>query len=240
MSTQSFAQQHLYVLWADDSVAVDKMRDALMDELFVQGALLGDVERARLAVADSDVAPAVARRIECHAPLPDALLSLSGASAATRTALEARLGEQVARYAAYSVETCEPLDSQLQHPNEPGERCFGLCQVALLRRPATLNSERWQSIWQDSHTQIAIETQATFGYRQNRVLKALEATAPAVDAIVEEYFPPEAMSSDHAFYGTGGDEKVLAERTTRLIESCARFIDFEHIDVIPMSEYRLR
>jgi hypothetical protein len=25
-----------------------------------------------------------------------------------------------------------------------------------------------------------------------------------------------------------------------MLESCARFIDFEHIDVIPMSEYLIR
>ncbi|MEM6583887.1 MAG: hypothetical protein AAF699_21610, partial [Pseudomonadota bacterium] len=172
-------------------------------------------------------------------PLPDGLLSVTMADQSQLTCLDSLLTEQTARYAGYQVEVREPLDRQQQHPCKPGERVFGLCQVALLCRPASLEAAAWQSIWQDSHTQIAIETQATFGYRQNRVLQALNATAPAIDAIVEEYFPSEAMTSDHAFYGTGGDDELLAKRMTRLLESCARFIDFEHIDVIPMSEYSI-
>jgi hypothetical protein len=48
------------------------------------------------------------------------------------------------------------------------------------------------------------------------------------------------MVSDHAFYGSGGDDVVLQQRMTAMIESCARFIDFEKIDVIPMSEYVIK
>jgi hypothetical protein len=92
-------------------------------------------------------------------------------------------------------------------------------------------------VWQGSHTQVAIDTQATFGYRQNLVVRGIGEDTPAFDAIVEENFPPEAMTSDHAFYDTGGDEALLAERMTAMMESCARFIDFESIDVVPMSEY---
>jgi hypothetical protein len=59
-------------------------------------------------------------------------------------------------------------------------------------------------------------------------------------AIVEENFPPEAMTSDHAFYATGGDEALLKKNLTAMMESCARFIDFTKIDVIPMSEYLVK
>ena len=48
------------------------------------------------------------------------------------------------------------------------------------------------------------------------------------------------MTSDHAFYATGGDEAVLQRNMTAMIESCSRFIDFEQIDVIPMSEYLVK
>jgi hypothetical protein len=54
---------------------------------------------------------------------------------------------------------------------------------------------------------------------------------------VEENFPPEAMTDDHAFYATGGDDEVLQQHMTEMMASCARFIDFDTIDVIPMSEY---
>ena len=48
------------------------------------------------------------------------------------------------------------------------------------------------------------------------------------------------MTSDHDFYDTGGDEALLQARMTEMMESCVRFIDFESIDVIPMSEYLVK
>ncbi len=57
---------------------------------------------------------------------------------------------------------------------------------------------------------------------------------------MEENFPPEAMTSDHAFYATGGDEALLQARLKAMMDSCVRFIDFESIDVLPMSEYLLK
>ena len=57
---------------------------------------------------------------------------------------------------------------------------------------------------------------------------------------MEENFPPEAMTSDHAFYASGGDDAVLQRHMNAMIESCARFIDFQEINVIPMSEYLVK
>jgi hypothetical protein len=86
---------------------------------------------------------------------------------------------------------------------------------------------------------VAIDTQSTFGYRQNYVVRALTEAAPEVHAIVEENFPDEAMTSDHAFYAAP-DDATLARHQQAMMDSCARFIDFERIDVIPMSEYLSR
>jgi hypothetical protein len=57
---------------------------------------------------------------------------------------------------------------------------------------------------------------------------------------VEENFPPGAMTSDHDFYDTDGDDEQLQQRMTEMMNSCVRFIDFESIDVIPMSEYLVK
>ena len=115
-----------------------------------------------------------------------------------------------------------------------------MCHVVFMRKPAQLEREQWLSIWKGSHTAVAIDTQSTFGYRQNVVVRVLGEETRPFDAIVEENFPPAAMDSDHAFYNTGGDESLLQQRMTAMLESCARFIDFEHIDVIPMSEYVIK
>ena len=71
-------------------------------------------------------------------------------------------------------------------------------------------------------------------------VRVLGDNAVPCDAIVEEHFPPEAMASDHAFYATGGDQALLQTHMQAMMDSVARFIDFEHIDVIPMSEYLIK
>jgi hypothetical protein len=73
------------------------------------------------------------------------------------------------------------------------------------------------------------------------VLQSLEGRGAVPDAVVEENFPLEAMTSEYAFYGVAaGDDTSLAKRRDALMASCARFIDFDRIDVVPMTEYLLQ
>jgi hypothetical protein len=230
----------VYSLWRPALPAVDDFRVQLLGALGPALSDLPAVHGIRLAVADSAVSAAAARRMESHAPLPDALLSLWVDDAGAAAAWEPLIDQHVARKSAYLVAEAEPLVSQRHYPSAPGERVYGMCQVVYLRKPSHLECEQWLNIWKGSHTQLAMDIQSTFGYRQNVVVRSLgEGTLP-FDAIVEEHFPAAAMDSDHAFYDTGGDEQLLQQRMTAMIESCTRFIDFEHIDVIPMSEYIIK
>jgi len=54
---------------------------------------------------------------------------------------------------------------------------------------ADLDEATWLARWQDDHTQVAIDTQSTFGYTQNAVVRALTEDSPPISAIVEELFP---------------------------------------------------
>ena len=45
------------------------------------------------------------------------------------------------------------------------------------------------------------------------------------------------MDSPHAFYDAVGDDEKLQKNLTAMIESCARFIDNDSINVVHMSEY---
>jgi hypothetical protein len=215
-------------------------RDELLQTLAPQLAALAAVHGVRLCVADSAVAPAAARRIESHAPLPDAALSLWVDYAGAAAEWEPLIAASVARSHGYLVAEAEPLVNQASHPSRPGERVYGMCHVVFMSHPESMDTRDWLSVWKDSHTQIAIDTQSTFGYRQNLVVRLLGADTLPCHAIVEENFPPEAMTSDHAFYATDGDEALLKQHMTAMMESCARFIDFEKIDVIPMSEYLVK
>ena len=108
----------------------------------------------------------------------------------------------------------------------------------MLCRPHGLD-ETWLARWQLDHTTVAIETQATFGYMQNVVWRALTPDAPAIDGIVEELFPAEAITDLRAFFGAAADAD-LADRMNRMIASTSAFGANEHIDTVPTSRYVLR
>lgn len=138
--------------------------------------------------------------------------------------------------AAYLVTESTPMP-----PPDPGDgaRTPGLANVALLRRPADLDQATWLHRWHIDHTQVAIDTQATFGYTQNVVVRALTDDAPPIDAIVEENFPDEAVSDPYVFYGAA-DEADLTDRVGRMIASVSRFGAHQNIDTVPTSRYAFR
>lgn len=118
-----------------------------------------------------------------------------------------------------------------------GERADALANVAFLRRPASMPYDAWRADWLERHTQVAIDTQGTFGYVQNPVIEPLTDGAPDVAGIVEELFPMAAISDHHAFYGSGGDEDEFQRRLAALMDSCARFGADQGLDLVPTSRY---
>jgi hypothetical protein len=138
--------------------------------------------------------------------------------------------------AAYLVTESVPLQPPAV---ESGRRTTGLANIALLRRPDGLDEATWLERWHIGHTPVAIETQSTFGYTQNAVVRALSPDAPAIDAIVEELFPLEAISDLHAFFGAADDDD-LRDRMGRMVASTSAFGANENIDTVPTSRYVFR
>jgi hypothetical protein len=137
--------------------------------------------------------------------------------------------------AAYLVTESVPL----QAPLELGSRTTGLANIAFLRRPPELDYASWLTRWQHDHTPVAIETQSTFGYTQNAVVRALTPDAPQVDGIVEELFPAEAITDLKAFFGAA-DDADLQDRVSRMVASTSAFGANENIDTVPTSRYVLK
>jgi EthD domain len=148
----------------------------------------------------------------------------------------ALLEKECQSVAAYLVTESVPLAPPAA---ESGQRTTGLANIALLRRPANLDPAMWLKRWHVDHTPVAIETQATFGYTQNVVVRALSPDAPAIDGIVEELFPAEAMTSLHSFFGAADDDE-LRDRMNRMVASTSAFGANENIDTVPTSRYVLR
>ncbi len=137
---------------------------------------------------------------------------------------------------AYLVTESVPL---LPPAVESRSRTTGLANIALLRRPAELDQASWLNRWQLHHTPVAIETQSTFGYTQNWVVRALTPDAPGIAGIVEELFPAEAITDIKAFFGAADDDD-LQHRVGRMVASTTAFGANENIDTVPTSRYVFR
>lgn len=223
-------------LWHPPELSADSFRDELLALASTELRALTGVRSLRLAVVDSAVEPAAAKRMASFGDLPDAVLSVWLDAVTETDLLLQSLAPAVARCEAYLVTESEQILNTADADSVG--RVPGFCQVVFLQRPDRLSEEDWLSIWQGSHTEVAIRTQSTFGYRQNVIVRPLAASAAPYSAMIEENFPAEAMTSDHAFYAAPDDE-VLKEHTRAMLDSCTRFIDFDRISVIPMSEYQL-
>lgn len=229
----------IYLLWRDAQVSPDTFTHRLRSEVAGQLLALGACG-VQLNLSDADVQPAAGLRQENNRPLPDASLSLwlDSANGPARRPFDGVITAATARMAAYLV--CESVAiANTRFPSTPGERTHGFAQLALLTRPPRLTHEAWLDIWRNHHTEVAVDTQDNFQYVQNLVVLALSHGAPRIDAIVEECFPPAAMTDPRAFFDAVGDEAKFQRNLATMMDSCSRFLDFDKIDVLPTSQYCL-
>ena len=229
----------MYVLWRDEGTPVEAWSAGLRaagDVALPEVGVLG----VQVNVADEAVAPALLRMAEID-PQMEAIVSVwvDSARTAARRPIDDALAAVpgTARLEAYLVTESEPLPNTA-HPVGPGERTPGFANIAFLRRPADMPPDAWIAAWHDGHTQVAIDTQSTFGYVQNVVARPLTPDAPAVDGIVEELFPAEALTDMHAFFDAP-DDAELARRMGVMAESTARFGADRALDLVPTSRYVL-
>jgi len=152
--------------------------------------------------------------------------------------VDAAIAATAGRFDAYLVTESQPLRNE-RYPPMPGQRSYGFAQIALLKKPQRLGYAEWLANWHDGHTPVAIETQSTFEYIQNVVVRALTPGARPYDAIVEECFPPSAMSDPHAFFDAVGDPEKFQRNLDRMMASVGRFLDLGTIDVLATSQYRI-
>ncbi|WP_233434680.1 hypothetical protein [Nocardia yamanashiensis] len=224
---KDFGMKLMYALWGDG--LDERLHDAdLRDRLAAAGAT-----ELQVNVCDKDVAEAQVKHTTYDAPIA-AIVTVRTEGA--HEPVTAALGAVAADVNGWIVDERTPI---VPPPVENGVRTEALANFALLRIPADLTREEWLHRWHDLHTTVAIETQDTFGYVQNTV-RAPITPGNRVDALVEELFPMAAMSSPHAFYGSGGDDAELQRRVTRMMESVVSFGAHLDLDLVPTSRYVYR
>ncbi|EON31481.1 hypothetical protein GTC6_17329 [Gordonia terrae C-6] len=199
-------------------------------EVLVRGCAAAGATRVQVNLGDDLVSGAM-RIDELDPPIAAVLAFWAPDPGPVLAVVDDCLG---VRIDAWAVTDRAPLDPELP---ADGTRIDALSNIAFLRRPDELDRDEWLRRWLDDHTQVAIDTQATFGYVQNIVERPLTENAPPVAAIVEELFPMEAVSDIHAFYGSGGDQQELERRMTLMLQSVARFGADRNLDVVPTSRH---
>lgn len=211
-------------LWGAD-------QHALLGEELRRALRAAGATRLQVNVDDDHIPESVLRMSHFEEPVTSLVTVWTDGSGEDVVETLRPLAEQAA---GWQVEERVPLVA----PEVPdGERLDGLAQVAFLRKPSEMPYDDWRDHWQGPHTEVAIATQATFGYVQNRVTAKLTGDTPDVDAVVEELFPTAAMHDIHAYYGSGGDPAELDSRLMQLMMSVAMMGADHDLDVVATSRY---
>jgi hypothetical protein len=227
----------IYVVWKRDESSVEGFKEEILGE--VAASLEGlEVRGLSVNLADESAAYAEHLRITRMSAPPSGTVSVWLDTALDRDPVQRLLETRCQRLAGYLVLESVPLVNRAQVV-PLGERTPGITTVAFLEKPRAMSYEDWLEQWQGRHTRVAIETQSTFLYIQNVIVRAVTRDAPPWTAIVEEGFPAAAPTDPMVFFAAGSSRERLEENRRRLLESCGRFIDFARLESHPMSSYVL-
>jgi EthD domain len=146
------------------------------------------------------------------------------------------LSAHASRVAAYLVVESIPLRNTTQL-TKSGERTPGFNLVTGIVPKDGLGYDEFIHLWHTEHRKVALETQSTFAYVRNEIVRTLTPGAPQWAAVVEESFPIEALTDPAVWYAAAGAPARLEEHRRRMVESCLAFLALDRVDSHPMSEY---
>jgi hypothetical protein len=225
----------IYLLWRDSGKP-----DALFNESLlgpVPHRLIGlGAQRVQVHVVDSAVAAGANLRFETMKPMPCAMVSFWLNAAHARVPYEAVLEEAAPRIAGYAVSESVVLPIGKAEPD--GVRIPGFSQIALFRKLPGITQEGFLHIWMRDQTKVGPETQETFYYGQNIVVRALTPGAPPLDGIVDECYPIEAMTDHLVYWRANGSQETYQAHLKREMDNVARFIDGDSVSAFIASTYR--
>lgn len=233
MTTTSVSAEKLFYLLFD---TIDADGDALRERIFhdaVPRLRSAGASAVNVFASDAEVAAGVpVRRSD---PPIRAMVSFWIPRAADRSAADRALAGLAPRIAGYVVRESRPL----AYETPKGQRTPGMKQISCIAKRPDLSQAEFLDRWQNDHRSVALETQSTFGYVRNEILESWMPGAPeGWSAFVEESFPIAALDDPMVFFAATTEADLEAHRK-RMIESCARFMTFDSLEVTFVSEYDL-
>ena len=161
----------IYVIWKRPESSIEDFKRDILGNTAEKLMGLG-ARKLSVNLADELAAYAQGIRIT-RLPEPMAgTLSIWLDTALGRQPLEAVIANATAHFAGYLVLESVPIVNTTRVA-PPGERTPGITTVAFLRKPEAMAYDAWREQWQGHHTRVAIETQSTFLYIQNVVVRPL-------------------------------------------------------------------
>ena len=222
------------VLWKPAGVPDDvfgKGLRATAPELARLGAI-----NVRVNAADEHVAAGTAVRVGSMEPKAGFVTFWLHDADDAHGALVPALSAQCSRVAAYLVVESVPMRNTT-HLAKPGERTPGFNAVTAIVAKDGLDYDEFIRRWHVDHRVVAVETQSTFAYVRNEIVRALTPDAPEWAALVEESFPIEALTDQAVWYAAVGSPERLKHNRRRMMESCVAFLALDRVESHPMSEY---
>ena len=226
----------IYALWRKESQPREAFNAQLLEDC---NQLCAIARGVRINLQDSSVAGGTAPRLVATEPQMEAIVQLwvDAASQARCTSIESALAPVGSKTEGWLVCEATPMVNESCGAGTPTD---GFSQIALLQKPATLDHETWRSHWQNLHTQVAVETQSTFEYVQNLIVRPVSDVAGPYVAIVEECFPSAALTDASVYFNAVGNPHALAAHTQQMMESCGHFMDMSGCDCIPTRQYEIK
>jgi hypothetical protein len=222
------------VLWKPDGVSDDALRDALLAD--APALARAGARRLRIDVVDGHVAAGTKVRVGRMDPPKAAFVAYWVDEADARGEVEALLACRAAKLASYLVVESEPIRN-VEQVAPLGSRTPGFNLVTCIEPKDGLPYEEFIERWHKEHRAVALETQSTFGYVRNEIVRALTPGAPRWAAIVEELFPIEALTDPLVWYAADGSQERYRKHLERMIQSCMAFLAIDRVEAHPMSEY---
>lgn len=227
----------IYVVWKKPEASMASFKGQALGPV-AERLLAGGVRALEVHLADEQSDFAKALRITQMTEPMSGMVSMWLDTHLERNGVEEVLAGATSRCAGYLTSESVPIVNT-KHVAPLGERTPGLTTVAFLEKPDSMTYEAWREQWQGHHTRVAIETQSTYLYVQNVVVRPLTADAPPWTAIVEETFPAEAATDPMVFYAADSKEK-LHDHQHRMFDSVQKFIDLARLESHPLSPYVLK
>ncbi len=223
------------VLWKPAGVS-DADFGKQLREVAPELARLG-AQQVRVNVVDEHVEAGVDARVGSMDPPKAACITFwLDAADDLEGPLLGTLASRSAKVAAYLVVESIPMHDT-EHTVPAGDRTPGFNLVTAIVPKEGLPYDEFLSLWHHEHRKVAVETQSTFAYVRNEIVRALTPDAPDWAAIVEESFPIEALTDPSVWYAAEGDPERHKEHLRRMIESCTAFLALDRVESHPMSEY---